>query len=263
MLDVAAEAHRDAGDVEFDDAAEGVAVGFGLVDGGDGGGFCFGVDHAHLRFVGFGGEAFGSGVEQRLQRGGSGGFGGGADGGDVAADLDSELFQKRFGERSGGDSRGGFAGRGTVDHRADVVEAVFDKAGQVGVAGARDGDFLHFGGVILELRHRRRPVLPVAVADDHRHRRADGLAEADAGKHLGAVGFDLHATAASVALLAAGKLVVDVGFGEGDACRESFDDGRERRAVRFACGEIAYHISAGRDKGRNSGSSEVNAELSC
>ena len=245
MLDVAAEAHRDAGDVEFDDAAEGVAVGFGLVNRGNGGGFGFGVEHPHLRFVGFGGEAFGSSVEQRLQRGGGVHLRNGADGGDIAADLDAELLQKRFGQRSGGDPRGGFAGRGAVNHRADVVEAVFDEAGEVGVAGAGDGDFLHLGGVILELRHRRRPVLPVAVADHHRHGRADGFAEAHAGEHLGAVGFDLHATAASVALLAAGKLCVDVGLGERDACGKSFDDGRERRAVRFACGEVAYHISAG------------------
>ena len=59
-----------------------------------------------------------------------------ADRGDVAGDADAEAAEQLPGEAAGGHARGRFAGAGALEHVADVVVAVLDRAGQIGVARA-------------------------------------------------------------------------------------------------------------------------------
>ena len=67
--------------------------------------------------------------------------------------------------------------------------------------------------------HDLEPVLPVAVTDQHRDRRAERLAGAHARQELDAIRFDLHAASSAVPLLSAGEVSVDVGGQQGDTGR--------------------------------------------
>ena len=69
--------------------------------------------------------------------------------------------------------------------------------------------------------HDLLPVLPVAIVDQHRDRRAERLAGANAGEKFDRVLLDLHAAPAAVALLAARELGVDV-VGEQRQARPAF-----------------------------------------
>ena len=136
-----------------------------------------------------------------------------ADGRDVAGDADAELRQQLAGERAGGDARRGFAGAGALEHVADVVVPVLERAGEIGVAGPRPRDVgaVGAGGAFRHLLldvHRLLPVDPVAIADEQRDRRAGRAAPAHAREDLGAVAFDLHAAAAAVAALAPPQLAL-------------------------------------------------------
>ena len=117
---------------------------------------------------------------------------------------------------------------------------------QVGVAGPGPGDaappqLARLGGLG---GHDVLPVGPVAVGDQHRDRRAEGLAGADAGEPLDVVALDLHPGAAAVALHPAGEVAVDPLGGDRQAGGEALDDGDERLAVRFARGgEAQVHAS--------------------
>ena len=75
------------------------------------------------------------------------------------------------------------------------------------------------------------PVLPVAILNQHRDRRAERLAGAHAGEKLGVVGLDLHAPAAPVALLPARELGVHVSRQERQAGDHTLEDGYERGPV--------------------------------
>ena len=143
-----------------------------------------------------------------------------ADLGGERPDLDPELGQERPGDAAGRDPGGRLARRGPLEDVADVVEAVLQGAGQVGVAGPHAGDrrrpLVALVGGRGELAasaslerldlHDLGPVLPVAVADQEQDRRAEGQAVADAGQDLGAVVLDRLARAAAVAALAAGEV---------------------------------------------------------
>src|SRR5438874_1276205 len=87
--------------------------------------------------------------------------------------------------------------------------------------------------------HRRLPVLPVAVGDAQRDRRAEGGAPADAGQDVDLIALDLHASTAAVAALAPGEVAVDIGFGQRQAGRDAVDDGDQCLTVGFARGEEA------------------------
>jgi hypothetical protein len=70
----------------------------------------------------------------------------------------------------------------------------------------------------------------------------------DASGDFSAVLFDFHAAAAAVAALAACEVRRDVGFGEGEAGGQAFDDHREALAVALAGGEeseVAHGYSVG------------------
>ena len=91
--------------------------------------------------------------------------------------------------------------------------------------------------------HRSLPVLPVAVLDDERDRRAERLAAADAADDPGRVVLDLLAFTPPVSTLTAAEVGVDVAGGvERHAGRQALDDHRELRAVRFAGREKSKHL---------------------
>ncbi len=142
---------------------------------------------------------------------------------DVAGDFNAQGAQQQLGKGSGGYARGGLAGRGALQHVAGVGEVVFESAGKVGVARPRRSDGLVLGRVAGFDRELFFPVLPVAVDDLDGDGRADGLAVAHAAEHVGLVGFNLHAAAAAIALLAAPKFAVDEIQIDGHAGREPGD----------------------------------------
>ena len=155
----------------------------------------------------------------------------GADAHDVAADLHAVAAQQRLGHAAGGDPRGGLAGAGALQDRPQVVGAVLEHPGEVGVPGARERDRLHLG---LGLPHGHavgRPVGEVEVRDLERQRAADGAPVPQAALDLDAVRLDLHAPAAAVAELAAREVVVDVLGDEAQAGGQPLHDREERRAV--------------------------------
>ena len=152
--------------------------------------------------------------------------------------------EQRLGQRADGHARGGFAGAGALQNVAGVVEIVLDGAGEVGVAGPRAGDGLAAcpsRAVGIFDGQRFGPVLPVLVADEDGDGRADGVRVAHAGHNFGAVGLDLHAAAAAVALLAAPELAIDGVERDGDAGRESGQRRHQAFAVRLAGGLKSQH----------------------
>ena len=104
------------------------------------------------------------------------------------------------------------------------------------MAGAGPGDLAaSLGGGGVGLRgHDVLPVLPVAVPDEQRDRRADGFAGAHARQPLDAIRLDFHAGAAPVAPLAALQLHVHALGGQREAGGDPFEDRHQAAPVRFA-----------------------------
>ena len=65
------------------------------------------------------------------------------------------------------------------------------------------------GGITVTDGERFLPIFPVAISDLQRDRGADGDAMTDAGEDVGGVGFDFHAAAAAVSLLASPEFAVE------------------------------------------------------
>ena len=126
---VRAEADGQAFCHDLENAAERVAVGFGLVDKGD---------HLHLAFCvgtverGIGrdrGDLFPSLFERNdLDM---------SELNNMTLYLDAEGGEKLFGDGTAGDAGGGFAGRSTFENVAQVAGPIFLPAGKIGVAGTR------------------------------------------------------------------------------------------------------------------------------
>ena len=90
-------------------------------------------------------------------------------------------------------------------------------------------------------RQRLLPILPVAILEHHRDRRAYGLAVMHARKKVRLVGFDLHSPAASKALLAAPEFAVDKCL---VYCQPRRQPGKKRNqglAVGLSGSEVAKH----------------------
>ena len=97
----------------------------------------------------------------------------------------------------------------------------------------------------VDILHRKRfgPVFPIVIADDDGDGRADGLRVADAGDNFGAVGLDLHAPAAAVALLAAPEFAIDGVERDGNAGRKPGERGDQALAVRLpGCFETKHGV---------------------
>jgi hypothetical protein len=151
----------------------------------------------------------------------------------VAAHLDAGGGQHHLGQPARGHARRGLAGRRALEHLAQVVREVLERAGEIGVAGPRvlEGPAL-LGFRRLRLRgHHVGPVRVILVADEERDGAAERLAVADPGKDLDGVGLDLHAPAAAVAALTAPQVGVDGRPIHGEPGGQAFDDDGEGGSV--------------------------------
>ena len=120
---------------------------------------------------------------------------------------------------------------------------VFQDAGEIGMAGAWQGDRLRPLPVRLALglpgAHAPGPVLVVEVADDERQRGAERVGMPEAREHLDGVGLELLPRAPAVSELAAPQVGVDRLSVEPQPGGEPGEDGHERGTVRFSCGDEA------------------------
>jgi hypothetical protein len=164
----------------------------------------------------------------------------------VAQDLDAEVRQQLARDGARGNARRRLPGARALEHVADVLEAVLESTGEVGVARARacHGRAAGARGFLGHLRldvHRLLPVLPVLVRDEERNRAAGRLAPAYARQHLRAIGLDRHAAPAAVAALPPAKRGghrVEIDRQPG---RHAVDDRHERLSVRLTSGEKSQH----------------------
>ena len=130
--------------------------------------------------------------------------------------------------------------------------------GQVGVAGPQPRHWrrrLWHGFDV----HLALPVGPVSILDHHGDRTAHGPTVPHAGHDLHAVVFDLLAPAATVALLAAGEVDVDVLGQHGQPSRQVLDEDRELRTVRFARRDHAQVTQAHTDSRRAAAYASIGA----
>src|SRR6202022_1032512 len=224
--------HRDPGGDHGEDATQGVAVRAGPVDG---------ANHPGLRGLVRG--AHGRGLDLRpvdLVRHLGRDL---ANARDVAEDLDAECLEQLLGHAPGGHTAGGLAGGGSLQHVANVVEAEFEGAGQVGVTGADAGD-LGRREPGRSGRHRLLPVGKIAVCYHHRHRRPQAPSQAHPPPDLDLVSFDLLTPTPPIAALSALEVDVDIGRTKSQARRQTVHDHHQPRAVRLAGGEKADQSDA-------------------
>jgi len=91
-----------------------------------------------------------------------------------------------------------------------------------------------FGRITCAHRQRFGPVLPVAVFNFDGDGRADRLAVAHAAEEMRSIRLDAHATAASVALLAAPQLAIDEFVIDGHARRQPRKKSHKALPMRLA-----------------------------
>jgi hypothetical protein len=151
----------------------------------------------------------------------------------VAQDEYAELVEESFGQGADGYASRRFAGAGAFENVAGFGEVVFDGAGEVGVAGARAGDglLLVFGAIDVFDGQDASPVFPVLVYNNDTDRRADGFRMANPADDARAIGFDFHAAAAAIALLAAPQFAIDGFQGHGDTGGQSSQGGDKALAM--------------------------------
>ena len=157
------------------------------------------------------------------------------------------LREQLPGDGADGDPRRRFARAGALEHVADVVVPVLERAGEVGVAGTRPRDRPARSapvGAGRRLRPRRASSAassPSPCSESAARSAAGRHAVADAGQRLGAVRLDRHAPAAAVAALAPPQFAVIASKSMRQAGRHAFENRHERLAVRFAGGEKSQH----------------------
>ncbi len=135
----------------------------------------------------------------------------GTDRDDVAEHPDSELPEQRLGQSADRHSRRGLPGAGAFEDVTGIVKIVLDGAGQVGMSRPGTGDRPPFIRSAVGVLHRESfsPVLPVLIPDENGDGGADGPRIPHTGHNFRAIGFDLHAAAAAVALLPPPQLPID------------------------------------------------------
>jgi len=149
---------------------------------------------------------------------------------------------------TGGDTSGRLSGACAFEHITDVGVAVLDRASEVGMSRSRPCDIRTFRSgrspwhLALDV-HRLLPVHPVTIANQKRDRRTGRDAVTHSREHLGAIAFDLHATAASVAALATAELQVQRVDIELEAGGHAVNGDDQRLAVRLARGQKSKHSS--------------------
>ena len=212
---VRAESDGKAGDDDLANTPQRVAVLLGRVDARDHLGLGRGVKRPQRRRVG-------GGIDVGRHHGGT-------DRIDPAkmhqmrTDSDTQFAQQHATDGTGGHARGRLTGRGALENVAGVGAIVLEQPGEIGMSRPHPRDLPLPGAVGIAVSRSRvhdlEPVLPVAVADQHRDRRAERLAGAHARQELDAIRFDLHAAPSAVPLLSAGEVSVDVGGQQGDTGR--------------------------------------------
>ena len=154
-----------------------------------------------------------------------------ADLGGERPDLDAERPEVRARDPARGDTCGRFASRRALEDVPDIVEAVLQRTGEIGVARAdsRDGRrplvatlgrvVERDSGLVVQRldRHHLGPVRPVAVPDEQQDRRTEGHSVSNATEDLGAVLLDRLSRTAAVATLATGEIDREVIGGEREA----------------------------------------------
>ena len=166
----------------------------------------------------------------------------------MAGDADAEAAQQLARQAAGGDARRRLARAGALEHVADVVVAVLDGAGEVGVARAGAASRPPASTPLAPSGISRSTYIVCCQLTQSRLRisRAIGApvvrAVADAGEDLRAVAFDGHPPSAAVAALPPPELLVERVDVELEARRHAVDGDDERLAVRFAGGEKSEHV---------------------
>src|SRR6266542_5123153 len=163
------------------------------------------------------------------------------------AEAGEELLRERA-ERHR--HRGGPRAR-ALEHVARVVEAVLERAGEIGVPGA---DLRELAAAARGGRDDVLPVLVVLVPDDDGDGRAERDAAAQAGEELRLVLLDLLPATAPVPLLAAQQVAVHLGEVDREPGGEPLRDRDEGGAVRLAGGEVAerHRVLPGAGEGEGS-----------
>ena len=204
LLTVGAEARRDAGSDDLDDAAERVPRSASGIGGGDPcvlGGLASDLDHPTL-------------------------------------DPHSELGEECLRNGPGSDVDRGRACARSLESVPGVLVAELQRAREVGVPGPgqRDGRRPLSGRLALRRprAHPPRPVGVVAVRDHERERRTERATVPESGKHLHLVLLELLARAAPVALASPSQVLGDRVVLDAQPCREPRDNGDECGTVRLA-----------------------------
>jgi hypothetical protein len=89
--------------------------------------------------------------------------------------------------------------------------------------------------------HGLLPIHPIAIADQHRDRRASRLSTTDAGNNFGAVTLDRHAAPTAVTTLSAPELRVERIDVDVEAGRHPVKCDEQRLPVRFASAQKSQH----------------------
>ena len=157
--------------------------------------------------------------------------------------LDAQISKEFARDTGRRHASGGRAGARALENVAAIVGVRLQGTHQIGMPRPRR----HFAHqplrLLTEYGHAVRPVLPIAIADRERHRRADGLPETDARRNLHGVTLDGLPAAAPVARLAASQVGVDLGFGDPQARRHVLDDGGKAWAVAFPGKDVTHRGS--------------------
>src|SRR5437868_5898146 len=120
------------------------------------------------------------------------------------AGFDAKVCEQLFRDRAARYARRSFTRRRALKHVSEIVRIIFQSAGQIGVARTRTFYATRFFGRNLARvrRHYFIPVGPVLVFDHQSQRRPERETMPHTTEDLDLVLLDLHAPAASVALLA-------------------------------------------------------------
>ena len=167
----------------------------------------------------------------------------------VAPDLDAERPQHLAGNGAARDPHRRLPSRRTVDHRPDVrsvrrsVKAVLLSADEIGVSRPGQRDLLDSLPVAGD-GHLLGPAGPVLLIGRVWQQQRDGtphrVREPNPAEHAHAVLLELGAPSASVPEPPSRQVLIEVGRGDGNACRHSLDDPDEGFAVGLAGGEVAH-----------------------